>query len=122
MAKNSTWPELSMPEKLALVDPDDYDGHRMQTQAICTARLKRNVDNVPYGSTQSGEICGLGFPGELWRPLAKWSIIKHPSNEYRCDLDWTRLLMELKNPAADLNVRNWVTKFALKYANMSKYP
>ena len=30
--------------------------------------------------------------------------------------------MELKNPAADLNVRNWVTKFALKYVKLSKYP
>ena len=122
MAKKCTWSELSMPEKLALVDPEDYAGHRMQIQAICTARLRRNVDKVPYGPTQSGEICGLGFPGELWRPLAKWSIIKHPSKEYRCDLDWTRLVMELKNPAADLNVRNWVTKFALKYVKLSKYP
>ena len=108
--------------KLALVAPEDYDGHMMQIQAICTARLRRNVDKVPYGPTQSGEICGLGFPGELWRPLAKWSIIKHPSKEYRCDLDWTRLVMELKNPAADLNVRNWVTKLALKYVKRSKYP
>ena len=73
---------------MALVDPEDYDGHRMQIQTICTARLKRGVDKVPYGPTQSGEICGLGFPGELWRPLAKWSIIKHPSK----DIDVTSIV------------------------------
>ena len=58
MAKKCTWSDLSMPEKLALVDPEDYDGQRMQIQTICTARLKRHVDKVPYGSTRSGEICG----------------------------------------------------------------
>ena len=47
MAKTCMWSELIMPEKLALVDPEDYDGHRMQIQTICTAGLRRDVDKVP---------------------------------------------------------------------------
>ena len=83
MLRKSTWSGLSMQEQLATADPRNYNGYVIQLQAVCTANLRGGVDCVPYGSIRPGEVCGLGFPGQLWRPFPSMrSIGKHPSKDY----------------------------------------
>ena len=107
--RRTTWSGLSMQEKLAAVDPRNYDGYGIQIQAVCTARLRGNFDCTPYGPTKPGEVCGLGYPGQLWKSFPSyWSTERHPMKEYCCDFDWCRLIMEMKNPAVDLRLHGWI--------------
>ena len=44
MLRQSTWSGLSMQDKLAAVDPRNYDGYGIQIQAVCTANQTGNLD------------------------------------------------------------------------------
>ena len=74
VAKTWTWSELSMPEKLALVDPDDYDGHRMQIQTICTARLTKGRRHSSLWAYSVWRSLWIGIPR---RALETHSQVDH---------------------------------------------
>ena len=101
--RKTSWTSLSQQEKAAMIDALAIKGYGIQIQAVCTAKLKLPEvgELIPYGLVRPGEVCGLGFPGQLWRAYSsRMCTERHPSTEYICDFDWKRLLMEVKNPAS----------------------
>ena len=83
MLRKTTGSGLNMQEQLATVGPRNYDGYGVQSQAVCTAHLIGNSDCTPYGPTRPGEVCGLGYHGQLWSSFpSMWSVKSQPPKAY----------------------------------------
>ena len=107
---------------MQLVEALDTKSMEIQIQAVCTARLKLPAvcKWIPYGKVKPGEICGLGYPGQMWTPYKeRTDKERRLAKGYTCDLFWTRLMMERLNPQADPRLDDWIRDLRERYKRTS---